>query len=243
MQPKLTKNAHIFSENDNLFTKKRQLTGLSRDGGSFGGKRRKTESITFRLESEILDSLRQEAKRKDVSVNTLVSQIARQHTSWHSMAAYAGFISVRKPFITKVLESQDEEKIKSLASYVARSSNKDFILMLRGKYNIHSALDIIETWIRISGYSYTHNIENLDYSNRAHTFVIHHDMGRRWSLYLAELYKNLFEDFEVRNAQFELTDTTLVFRVVVSVEAEDYSYRKKEVTSEERYRAGSVSDA
>jgi predicted DNA-binding ribbon-helix-helix protein len=243
MQPKLPKNAHIFSENDNLFTKNRQLTGLSRDGGSFGSKRKKTESITFRLESEILDNLRQEAKRKDVSVNTLVSQIARQHTSWHSMAAYAGFISVRKPFITKVLESQDEEKIKSLACYVARSSNKDFILMLRGKYNIHSALDIIETWIRISGYSYTHNIENLDYSNRAHTFVIHHDMGRRWSLYLAELYKNLFEDFEVGNTQFELTDTTLVFRVVVSVEDEDYSRRNNEVTSEERYRAGSVSDA
>ena len=64
-----------------------------------------------------------------------------------------------------------------------------------------------------------------------------------WSLYLAELYKNLFEDFEVRNAQFGLTDTTLVFRVVVSVEDDDYSCRNKEVTSEERYRAGSVSDA
>jgi predicted DNA-binding ribbon-helix-helix protein len=242
MQPELPKNARIFSKNDNLFTKKRQLTELSRHVGSFGGKRRKTESITFRLESEILDNLRQEAKRKDISVNTLVSQIARQHTSWHSMAAYAGFISVRKPFITKVMESQDEEKIKSLASYVARSSNKDFILMLRGKYNIHSALDIVETWVRISGYSYTHNIENLDYSNRAHRFVIHHDMGRKWSLYLAELYKNLFEDFEVSNAQFGLTDTTLVFRVVVSVEDEDDSCRNNEVTSEERYRASSVSD-
>jgi predicted DNA-binding ribbon-helix-helix protein len=218
MQSKLSKNDQFLGKNNYLFTQKGQVTGISPDGESKGKVRKKTESITFRLESQILDNLRQEAKRKDVSVNTLVSQIARQHTSWHSMAAQAGFISVRKPLITKLLEGRDDEQIRLIARYVAESSNKDFILMLRMKYNIHSALDVIETWVRISGYSYTHNIEDLDYSNRAHTFLIHHDTGRNWSLYLAELYKNLFEEFEVRNAQFELTDTTLVFEVVVSTE-------------------------
>jgi hypothetical protein len=218
MQSKLSKNDQFSGKNNYLFTQKGQVTGISPDGESKGKVRKKTESITFRLESQILDNLRQEAKRKDVSVNTLVSQIARQHTSWHSMAAQAGFISVRKPLITKLLEGRDDEQIRLIARYVAESSNKDFILMLRMKYNIHSALDVIETWVRISGYSYTHNIEDLDYSNRAHTFLIHHDTGRKWSLYLAELYKNLFEEFEVRNAQFELTDTTLVFEVVVSTE-------------------------
>jgi predicted DNA-binding ribbon-helix-helix protein len=218
MQSKLSKNDQFSGKNNYLFTQKGQVTGISPDGESKGKVRKKTESITFRLESQILDNLRQEAKRKDVSVNTLVSQIARQHTSWHSMAAQAGFISVRKPLITKLLEGRDDEQIRLIARYVAESSNKDFILMLRMKYNIHSALDVIETWVRISGYSYTHNIEDLDYSNRAHTFLIHHDTGRNWSLYLAELYKNLFEEFEVRNAQFELTDTTLVFEVVVSTE-------------------------
>jgi predicted DNA-binding ribbon-helix-helix protein len=218
VQSKLSKNDQFSGKNNYFFTQKGQVTGISPDGESKGKVRKKTESITFRLESQILDNLRQEAKRKDVSVNTLVSQIARQHTSWHSMAAQAGFISVRKPLITKLLEGRDDEQIRLIARYVAESSNKDFILMLRRKYNIHSALDVIETWVRISGYSYTHNIEVLDYSNRAHTFLIHHDTGRNWSLYLAELYKNLFEEFEVRNAQFELTDTTLVFEVVVSTE-------------------------
>jgi predicted DNA-binding ribbon-helix-helix protein len=74
--------------------------------------KRKTESITFLLESKTLDSLRQEAKRKDVSVNTLVSQIAKQHTNWHSMAAQVGFISVRKRLIIKLLKSQNDEQIK-----------------------------------------------------------------------------------------------------------------------------------
>ena len=209
MQPKLPKNDQFFGEKGNMYTQKGQLAVMSPNVASISRKRKKTESITFRLESEIVDSLRQEAKRKDVSLNTLVSQIAKQHTSWHSMAAQAGFISVRKVLISKLLESQDGEQIKSLAKYVAKSTNRDFILMLRRKYNIQSALDIIDTWIRVTGYSYTHNIEDLNYSNQAHRFVVHHEMGRGWSLYLGELYKNLFEEFDAGTAQFEITESTL----------------------------------
>lgn len=236
MQPKLPKNDQFFGKKNYPFAQKRQESGSSPYNESIRKKRNKTESITFRLESEILDSLRQEAKRKDIRLNTLMSQIAKQHTSWHSMAAQAGFISVRKAFVSKLLESQDDEQIESLARYVAKSTNRDFILMLRRKYNIHSALDIIETWIRITGYSYTHNIEDLNYSNRAHIFVINHEMGRGWSLYLAELYKNLFEEFEVRTTQFEMTDSTLVFKVLLPIEEdqEGNSYRNMEGTIEDR---------
>ena len=57
--------------------------------------------------------------------------------------------------------------------------------------------------------------------------MVHHEMGKGWSLYLAELYKNLFDEFEVRTTQFETTDSTLVSEVVVSMEEEEEgrSYR------------------
>jgi predicted DNA-binding ribbon-helix-helix protein len=238
MHPKSSKNSQFFGENNYSLSENGQNYRVSPTNESSDKTKRKTESITFRLESEILDSLRQEAKRKDVSVNTLVSQIAKQHTNWHSMAAQAGFISVRKPLIIRLLESQNDEQIKSLAKHVALSSNKDFILMLRRKYNIHSALDFIETWIRASGYSYTHNIENLDYPNKLHVFIIQHDMGMKWSLYLAELYRNLFEELGIGNAQFDITASTLAFDVVVSTAAEQgYPYRGK-ARVEDRYIAG-----
>ena len=85
----------------------------------------------------------------------------------------------------------------------------------------------------------------MNYSDRAHTFMVHHEMGKGWSLYLAELYKNLFEEFEVRTTQFEMTDSTLVFEVEVSIEEEEVgcSYRNMESTIEDRYRVGRISDA
>jgi predicted DNA-binding ribbon-helix-helix protein len=219
-------NKQFFGESHYPLTEKGQRYKLSPSSESNEKTRRRTESITFRLESEILAKLRQEAKRKDISVNTLVSQVAKLYTNWYSTSAQAGFISVRKPLIIKLLESQNEEQIKTLAKYVAFSSNKDFLLMLRRKYNIHSALDMIETWVSASGYPYSHNTEDLDYSNRLHSFIVQHNMGMKWSLYLAELYKNLFEEFEVRNAQFDMTDSTLAFEIVVPIEGkQDHLHR------------------
>jgi predicted DNA-binding ribbon-helix-helix protein len=217
MQSKSPENFQ-FRENNYILSQKGQTHKIPPNIATTEKIRKKTESITFRLESQILESLRQEARRKDVSVNTLVSQIAKQHTNWHSVAAQAGFISVRKPLMTELLESQNDEQIKLLAKHVAVSSNKDFLLMLRRKYNIHSALDMIETWISISGYTYSHNMEDLDYSNRLHFFIVQHHMGLKWSLYLSELYKNFFEDFGIRNARFDLTDSSLAFEIVVPIE-------------------------
>ncbi len=74
--------------------------------------------------------------------------------------------------------------------------------------------------------------------------MVHHEMGKGWSLSLAELYKNLFEEFEVRTTQFEMTDSTLVFEVEVSIEEEEgCSYRNMESTIEDRYRVVRISDA
>jgi hypothetical protein len=69
-------------------------------------------------------------------------------------------------------------------------------------------------------------IEDLNYSDRR----IHLWYIMRWGrvvTLLAELYKNLFEEFEVRTTQFETTDSTLVSEVVVSMEEEEEgcSYR------------------
>ncbi len=75
--------------------------------------------------------------------------------------------------------------------------------------------------------------------------MVHHGMGKGGSLYLVELYKNLFEELEVRTTQFETMDSTLVSEVVVSMEEEEEgcSYRNTESTIEDRYRVGRISDA
>ena len=149
-------------------------------------KQRQSESITFRLDSTILNKLHYEAEQKEISVNTLVSHIIRRHIDWHSNAAKAGFVTVRRALLSNLINRLPEKEISSIAEYIAKNETKDFVLLLRNEYNIESALDVIETWIKISGYPYRHEVNYTLYS-----YVIQHDMRRNWSLYMAELYRFL----------------------------------------------------
>jgi hypothetical protein len=165
-----------------------------------------SKSITFRLDSIILNKLYHEAEQKDISVNTLVSHIIKRHIEWHSNAAKAGFVAVRRGLLSNLINKLPEKDISSIAEYIAKNETKDFVLLLRNQYNIESALDVIETWIKISGYPYRHE---ADYSR--HSYVIQHGMGKNWSLYMAELYRFLFEEFGLQRVEFDLNHNTLDF--------------------------------
>ena len=167
-----------------------------------------SESITLRLDSIILNKLQREAERKDTSVNALVSHIIRRHIDWHSNAAKAGFVTVRRGLLIDLINRLPDKEISSIAEYIAKKETKDFVLLLRNEYNIESALDVIETWIKISGHPYRHEV---NYTR--HSYVIQHDMGRNWSLYMAEQYRFLFEEFELKRVEFDINDNTLDFVV------------------------------
>lgn len=167
-----------------------------------------SESITFRLDNTILNKLHHEAEQKDISVNTLVSHIIRSHIDWHSNAAKAGFVTVRRGLLSNLINRLPEKEISSIAEYIAKTETKDFVLLLRNEYNIESALDVIETWIKISGYPYRHDVNYT-----LHSYMIQHDMGKNWSLYLAELYRFLFEEFGLKKVEFDLNHNTLDFIV------------------------------
>jgi hypothetical protein len=206
MQPKLFIQL-VFTDNVDLASGRPQAQ-MRVHGHS---QKRATESITFRLESRVLNKLRQEALRKDISINTLVSQTLKQHADWHSNAARAGFVVTRRSFLNKIMEMVSDDNITSISKFISTKEMKDFVLLLRNEYDIGSALSVMDGWSRASGYAFRHeNTDNL------HSHVIQHEMGRKMSLFLAELYRNLFEDFGLKTVHFDLTDKTLSFIVEIA---------------------------
>jgi hypothetical protein len=186
---------------NNTTTKKREKYEQQRQ-------QHQSESITLRLDSIILNKLHHEARQNDISVNTLVSHIIRRHIDWHSNAAKAGFVTVRRGLLIDLINRLSDKEITLIAEYIAKKETKDFVLLLRNEYNIESALDVIETWIKISGHPYRHEV---NYTR--HSYVIQHDMGMNWSLYMAEQYRFLFEEFELKKVDFDINDNTLDFVV------------------------------
>ena len=103
---------------------------------------------------------------------------------------------------------------------MAKTTTKDYLLLMRKDYSIKSALDLLESWIKISGYPYRHNEEtdnnDIDNQNR-HSYVIQHDMGMKASLYLASLCQSLFDELGQnkirRRIEFDKTENTLAFTI------------------------------
>lgn len=142
----------------------------------------------------------------------MVNQIIKEYLNWHSNAAKAGFVAVRRRFVTKVMSNLSEQEIILLAEYVAKSANKDTMLLMKNEYTVKSALEFIESWIKISGYSYRHQETNN--GQNKNSYVIQHDMGMRWSIYLASLYQFLFDELGLKKKiEFDKTENTLAFTI------------------------------
>ena len=175
-------------------------------------KRPKTssEGLSLRIDSDILNAIRKEALQKDISVNTLLNQITKQHVQWHSYAAAAGFVTIRKQSLMKLINRLDDAEISNIAKEISKES-KDFVILLRNEYNLESVLDVIQTWIRICAYKYKSEVKG---ATQLH--IIQHDMGKKWSFYLAEVFRYIFEQLEVRKIDFDTTENTLSFLLHVS---------------------------
>jgi hypothetical protein len=87
-------------------------------------------------------------------------------------------------------------------------------LFLKKEYDIKSTLDFLAIWIKLSGYLYRHEETNKDGQNM-HSYVIQHDMGKKWSIYLANLYQFLFDELgeNKRRIEFDKTENTLAFTI------------------------------
>lgn len=173
---------------------------------SNGQKRRRipTDGITLRVEKDILDALRHEADEKQISTNTLASQIFKQHLNWHANAARAGFITIRKSTLIKLLNKASEEEIKEIGERVTETESQDFVLILRHQYDLESAINVIETWLKISGHSHKYK-RTLG----KHSYVIQHDLGKKWSIYLSEVYRLILLEFGQVVNRVNLTASTV----------------------------------
>lgn len=169
--------------------------------------RRETESISFRLDTKVVDQLRSESQNKEVSLNTLASQILRKHIEWDNNAAKAGLIPFPKSLLRWLFDQLEEDKVRDAARYIAESQIRDIILLLRKQYEFETFIDVIVSWFRVSHFPYTHTVKDS-----THTFVIQHDMGKKYSIYFAQLLNSVCEDLASR-PEIETTANSIVFKV------------------------------
>jgi len=176
-----------------------------------GKKRSESESITFRVPAKILNQLRQESEKKQVSLNTLSNQIFTDHTVWHNYARQTGLFYVPKPLISRAVNELTEDQLSSIAEETVKNKLKDLALLLKDEFTVSSFLDMTTDWARISDFPYKHEIGQDGTISR---IVIEHDLGKNYAFLLKEIYRIALEELLNEKTEFELTDNTIVVSVL-----------------------------
>ena len=167
-----------------------------------------TETASFRLDSDSLEKLRKEAEGNDLSLNQLLNQVIGNHVNFRSVAKSAGFMTIPKPVLKRIMKKFSEDEAIKIGREHAEKDAESILCMLRNEFNVDDFLDTIEYWVKDSGFSIRHDIEN-----DIHRYVIQHDLGRNWSLYMSEFISQTIEKMSQRKVEKRITDNTVAFTV------------------------------
>jgi hypothetical protein len=189
-------------------------------------KPKKSQSVTFRLDSNTLDELQREADLNQISLNVLVNRVLKRYSDWGTYENRIGMMPVPKVMVTLIDKAVDMAKKNGIkdevigqwrseiikqAAEVAFSKMKDAVLFMKKQYTITAVLAVLQDYMKVSGINADHRIEG----GRKHVFVIQHELGENWSLFTKELLKLIFENLAKVTAEVNVTPNTTIAEVVL----------------------------
>jgi len=170
--------------------------------------KKKTYPITFRIPEKLLEDLRREAEGAEVSLNTLVKQVFDRYMAWERHSSKIGLIPMTRPFLKEVVQYLPEQKIRQIARNASKDALKELVLIARGNFSFQSFISVFNEWLKASWMTYRY-----EYDNMVHHYVIHHGLGTKWSLYLAELLTAICMETMKIKPEIEIRRDSITFAV------------------------------
>jgi hypothetical protein len=171
-------------------------------------RKRQTESLTLRIEKEMLDDLRKESEQKTVSINTLTNQIIKSYIKWYSPAQRAGIMFVPKCLLIPIIDNLAEYQMERLAEQFRKSGYEETLLMMSKEYSLPVILDLFDSWLNVSNMQF-----DRESSEGSLTYIINHGVGRKWSLFLEKVFWYIVEELGITGARFDITDGTVTIKI------------------------------
>jgi hypothetical protein len=164
----------------------------------------KTYPTTFRLPVTLLGELKKESGSARVSLNTLVKQILDRYVLWERHSGKLGLIPLTRPFIAETVKSLSDERIRHIAYNGSKNALKELILLARGDLTLDSFTSVFNEWLKASCMAYRY-----EFDGEKHRYVIHHDLGKKWSLYLSDLLTAVCKDLTQVNPKIVVRKRSL----------------------------------
>lgn len=150
----------------------------------------KTVTRSFRINESAFLALEEEAKKRNISINTLVNQLFISYANFDRYFQRLGMLKMTKVTFNKILKVTPDKEIIEIARDVAQNSSRIIILARFGTLSLTSVLDYLNDVA-----DYAHYVERSEVVSPGgkRTITLMHSFGGKGSIFVRAYAKALFE--------------------------------------------------
>ena len=149
----------------------------------------KTVTRSFRISESAFLALEEEAKRRNISLNTLVNQLFLSFANFDRYFQKFGMLKISKVSYRKTLKAVPDQEVVDLAREVARNSGKVVILASYGMMSLKGVLDWLQDLANQAHWFQYNEVHSLE-GKRVITLT--HELGVKFSTFMVSYTKELF---------------------------------------------------
>lgn len=179
-------------------------------------KKRNSTAKSFYIDNRTIKRLAEQSKQENVSINSLVNRILKEHVELRYPAEQYSSIVLTRDLVSKLLE-ENEELFISFAKEHGGSIFRTTMLQQMSQKNLVTYKTIVKGFCdygRVAGY-------NESVVGGKLVITLSHDLGEKWSKVLREYFyaglKEIIEEDYPAQDVFTIVDTGLIIMLPASI--------------------------
>ena len=156
------------------------------------GPKNSSENFSCRLEKSTFSILEEEAKSKNVSLNSLINNVLGHYVALGRHAKDIELISLTKRAIKKIFSDMDEKTIKELAKEVGGVVHRELVFLKYNKLTFDNLMQVLV--INASRYG------SVKYTNEnsIHEICIHHGACIEFSKFISLIHEIMADKLTIK---------------------------------------------
>ena len=165
------------------------------------------KKIACRVKKSIMRKLQAEATLEKISLSQLLHRIISDYAEWDINAVRAGWLVFMRSPLRDLLDHVDDKTLSKIATRAADNTRYTRIV-LAASDSVSGFITVLKKRSRKSGF-----VINKSKEKGFLVYTVHHEMGRKWSMFHKIMYERILNNVGHGNARIEYTDDTLKIKI------------------------------
>jgi hypothetical protein len=170
--------------------------------------RKKAVVRAIRIDKNLDDVLRQDAKNRGISTSSHLNSILARYSEWDRLSERFGYVSLHRTTIKRIFENMNEELLQLLAKEIGSTRIREYMRIFHREITIPSYLEWVELFYK---YSNTGEVE-INHKQNLTTIIVGHELGEKWSKFQSLIISETMRDLFHITPKIDISDRMVIVR-------------------------------